>query len=139
MGTSIRLFLIDHNEFLHPFPMAQLGRLIRFDKRVALPEYAGKRIRCAMAILEMAGRKVLGIKHIDYFMLPFDGKGRIDKKEWTRRLRVALELPTSILKGVFPEQVIDARHRFIKRRYDHEFKWKPSPKVEEAIVAAVFG
>jgi hypothetical protein len=139
MGTSIRLFLIHHNGFLQPFPVAQLGRLIRFEKKVVLPQYAGKRIRCAMAILEMAGRKVLSVRHIDYFMLPFDGKGRIDKKEWTRKLRVALELPTSALKGVYPEQVIDARHRFMQRRYDHDFRWKPSPKVEGAIVAAVFG
>ena len=139
MGTSIRVFLIDHNDLLQPLSVAELGRLIRFDKRVALPQYAGKRIRCAMAILEVTGRKVLGVRHIDYFMLPFDGKGRIDKKEWTRRLRVALEPPPSVLKGVYPEQVIDARHRFMKRRYDHEFKWEPSRRVEEAIVAAVFG
>mgnify|MGYP001197104968 CR=1 FL=1 len=88
-----------------------------------------------MAILEVAGRKVLGVRHIDYFMLPFVGTGRIDKKKWTWRLRVALESPPSVLKGVYPKQVIDARHRFMKRRYDREFKWEPSREVEEAIVA----
>jgi hypothetical protein len=81
---------------------------------------------------------LLGVRHIDYFMLPFDGKGGIDKKEWTRRLRVALEPPLFVIRGVYPEQVIDARHRLMKRRHDHEFKWKPSRKVEEGVVGAVF-
>ena len=36
-----------------------------------------------------------------------------------------------------PKQVISARHRFARRQYEHEFKWKPSRKVEDAIVAAI--
>ncbi len=37
-----------------------------------------------------------------------------------------------------PKKVINAQHRFAKRRDEDEFKWKPSRKVEEAIVAAIF-
>ena len=90
-----------------------------------------------MAVLEVAGRQVQTIRHIDYFLLPFDGKGGIDKKEWTRGLRLALELLPSVLEGMHPKQVVDARHRFMKKRYDHEFKWKPSQKMEEGIVATI--
>ncbi len=46
-------------------------------------------------------------------------------------------LPPSF-KEENPKQVINASHRFAKRRYEHEFKWKPSRKVEEAIVGLVF-
>ena len=92
-----------------------------------------------MAILEVAGRQVERIRHIDYFMLIFDDKGRIDQKEWTRGVRLALELLPSVTEGTHPKQVIDARHRFIRKRYDHEFKWKPGRKIEEEIVAATFG
>jgi len=45
----------------------------------------------------------------------------------------------TILNEEHPKQVINASHRFAKRRYEHEFKWKPSRKVEEAIVGAIFG
>ena len=83
VGMGSRLFLIDDDDSLERVSLAQLSRLLRFDKRVALPQYAGKRIRCAMAILEVAGRQVLTIRHIDYFVLPFDAEGRIDKEEWT--------------------------------------------------------
>ena len=86
-----------------------------------------------------SGRQVQSIRHIYYFILPFDNKCRVDKKEWTRGVRLALEILPPVLGGTYSNQVIDARHRFMKRRHDHEFKWEPSQRVEEAIVATVFG
>ena len=84
--------------------------------------------------------QVLVIRNIDYFLLPFDDKGRINKKEWEKGMRLGMDL---FLPPSFNEekskQVINASHRFAKRRYEHEFKWKPTRKVEEAIVAAIFG
>jgi len=91
-----------------------------------------------MAFLEVAGRQVLAIRNIDYFLLQFDDKGRINRKEWEKGMRLGMELLPSILDGEYPKRVINARHRFAKRRYEHEFKWEPSRKVEEAIVAAIF-
>jgi hypothetical protein len=89
-----------------------------------------------MVFLEVAGRRVLSIRNIDYFWLSFDDKGGINKKEWEKGMRLGMELLPSILDGEYPKQVINAQHRFAKRRYEHEFKWKPSRKVEEAIVTA---
>ncbi len=90
-----------------------------------------------MVFLEVAGRQVLAIRNIDYFLLQFNDKGRIDKKEWEKGMRLGMELLPPLHDGQYPKQVIDAQHRFAKRRYEHEFKWKPSRKVEEAIVAAI--
>ena len=53
-------------------------------------------------------------------------------------MRLGMDLLPPFLKEQYPRQVIDARHRFAKRRYEHEFKWKPSRKLDEAVVAAVF-
>jgi len=92
-----------------------------------------------MAVVIAEGRKPLVIRHIDYFLLPFDGKGRIDKKEWEKGIRLSMDLMPPILKERHPKGVIEAQHRFAKRRYDHEFKWRPSRKVDEAIAAAIFG
>ena len=139
MGMGSRLFLIDDDDSLQRLSVEKLGRLIRFDKGVALPRYAGKRIRCAMAVLEVVGRQVQTIRHIDYFMLPFDDKGRVDEKEWTRGVRLALELLPSGLEGMHPKQVVDAGHRFMKKRYDREFKWRPSQEIEQKIVSAILG
>jgi hypothetical protein len=92
-----------------------------------------------MVFVEGAGRQALSIRNIDYFLLHFDAKGRINKKEWEKGMRLGMELLPSILDGEYPQKVINAQHRFAKRRYEHEFKWKPSRKVEEAIVAALSG
>ena len=91
-----------------------------------------------MAFVEVAGRTVLAIRNIEYSLLHFDAKGRIDKKGWERGMRLGMELLPSISDGEYPKQVINAQHRFAKRRYEHEFKWRPSRKVEEAIVGAIF-
>jgi len=112
--------------------------LLHFDRRESLQQYAGKRVRCAMVFLEVAGRQVLSISDANYFLLPFDDKGRIDKKEWEKAMRLGMDLLPPLSDEQYPQHVIDAQHRFAKRRYEHEFKWKPSRKVEDAIVAAVF-
>jgi hypothetical protein len=138
MGVGCRVLLIDDNDSLQRISMVRLNRLLHFDRRESFQQYAGKRVRCAMVFLEVAGRRVLSIRNIDYFWLSFDDKGRIDKKEWEKGMRLGMELLPSLKDEQYPNQVIDAQHRFAKRRYEHEFKWNPSRKVEEAIVDFVF-
>ncbi|HSB07327.1 MAG TPA: hypothetical protein VLK23_19280 [Thermodesulfobacteriota bacterium] len=139
MGIGCRVFPADDNDSLQRISMARLHRLLPFDRRESLPQYAGKRVRCAMAFVEVSGRQVLAIRNIDYFLLHFDAKGQINKKDWERGMRLGMELLPSIPDEEYPKKVIDAQHRFAKRRYEHEFKWKPSRKVEEAIVGAILG
>jgi hypothetical protein len=136
MGIGCRVFLVD-DDSLQRISMARLDRLLRFDRVESLQRYAGKRVRCAIVFLEMAGRQVLSIRNIDSFLLQFNDEGRIDKKEWEKGMRLGMDLLPSIINEVNPRKVINAQHRFAKRRYEHEFKWKPSRKVEEAIVAAI--
>ncbi len=50
---------------------------------------------------------------------------------------LGMELLPSIGEAKFTGKVIDARNRFAKRRYEHEFKWNPSKKVVEGIVRAL--
>lgn len=138
MGKGCRILLFDDNDSLQRLSMARLDRLLHFDRGESLPHFGGKRVRCARVFLEVAGRQVLAITHIDYFLLPFDAKGRINRKDWEKEMRLGLELLPPLLNDQHPKQIVDARHRFAKRRYEHEFKWKPTRKEEEAIVAAIF-
>jgi len=50
-----------------------------------------------------------------------------------------MELLPSRLAEKYPKKIINAQNRFAKRRYEHEFKWKPSWKIDQAIVAAILG
>jgi len=138
MGKGCRILLLDDNDSLQRLSMTRLDRLLHFDRAESLPHFGRKRVRFARVFLETAGRQVLAITHIDYFLLPFDSKGQINKKEWERGLRLGLELLSPLLNDQHPKQIVDARHRFAKRRYEHEFKWRPTRKEEEAIVAAIF-
>ena len=138
MGIGARTFLIDNDDSLQRFSMARLDKLLRSGFRETLPQYAGKRIRCAMVFLEIVDRRPVSIRNMDCFVIPFDAKGRVDKKEWERGMRLAMELLPSIREKESPKQVIEARDRFLKRRYDHEFKWKPSREIERAIVEMIF-
>ena len=79
MAMSCRVFLVDDNDSLQRIPMTRLDRLLHFDRAESLLQYAGKRVRCATALLVAAGRQVLSIRNIDYFWLSFDDKGKIDK------------------------------------------------------------
>ena len=81
MGMSVRVFLVEDNDSLQRIPMTRLDRLLHFDRVESLQQYARKRVRCAMAFLEVARRRVLSIRNIDYFWLSFNDKGRINKKE----------------------------------------------------------
>ena len=139
MGIGIRVFLVDNYDSLQRIPLARLERLLRFDRGESLPQYAGKRVRCAMVVVEAEGRQVLSIRNVDYFLLPFDDKGRINKKDREKGMRLGMDLLPPLFNDQHPKQIVDARHRFAKRRYEHEFNWKPSRKVEEAIVAAILG
>jgi hypothetical protein len=138
MGTGIRVFLVDDNDSVQRLPLARLERLLHFDREENLPQHAGKRMRCAMVFLQVAGRQVLSIRNIDYFLVPLDDKGRINKKEWEKGMHLGMDLLPPLLNEENPKKIINASHRFAKRRYEHEFKWKPSRKVEESIVRVVF-
>ena len=139
MGLSHRIFIIDDNDSLHRLSNARFDRLFRGEQGECLPQYAGKRVRYAMVILEMAGRKPLSIVQIDYCLMPLDAEGRIDRKEQEKEIRLVFEFTSPLVKDKGDGKIIDARSHFAKKRYEQEFKWTPSPEIEKAIVAAVFG
>ena len=97
MGIGCRVFLVDDNDSLQRISMARLDRLLHFDRAESFPQYSGKRVRCAMVFVEVAGRQVLAIRNIDYFLLPLDDNGKINKKEWEKGMRLGMELLSFLL------------------------------------------
>ena len=72
---------------------------------------------------------------------PFDftvNEGRIDTNEQEREWLLAVEVLPSYTDEKLSSQVIDARHRFAKKRYDNAYKWTPTPEIETAIRNAIF-
>lgn len=138
MGTGLRIFVVKDDDSIERLALARYNRLLRRDPGERLPQYTGKRVRYAMVVLELANRKPAQIMKIQYSFLHFDSEGRIDPAEQKREARLALEVLPPLSEERQNPQVVDARHKFAKRRYDDEYKWAPSPEVEAKIVEAIF-
>jgi hypothetical protein len=138
MGTGYRVFFFDKNDGLRPLSMARYNRLRRREPDERLEEYARKRVRCALVILEVEGRKPVAIERVDYMIVPFDAEGRIDSAEVERRAKLAVQSLPPYIQDERLGRIIDARSRFAKKRYEREFTWKPTPGIQAAIVAAIF-
>jgi hypothetical protein len=139
MGLSIRIFIVDEDDSLHRLALARYERLLRDDPAESIPEYAGKRVRYALIVVDLVNRKPVEIVHAEFSWLSFDSKGRLDRSGKEKEARLALEAIPPLLGEEDTEQLIDARHRFAKKRYDSEYRWKPTSEIEAAIVTAIFG
>ena len=139
MGMAFRIFLIDDNDSTHRLSMARFERLLQHDPAEGLTQYARKRVRCAIVLLEVMGRKPVAINHIDYPMILFDVDGLIDRAELEKAAGLVVESLSSPTETQLHEKIIDAQGCFAKERYEHEFKWTPTQEIQASILAAIFG
>lgn len=91
-----------------------------------------------MVVVELVDRKPIEIRHVDYSWLSFDSEGRLDRSEEEKEVRLAMEVLPPI-SGDESLQVIDARHLFARKSYDDRYKWRPSPEIQAALIAATLG
>ena len=139
MGIGLRIFLIGDDDSIQRLSLARYERLLRRDPRERLPRYAGKRVRYALVVLEVAERRPVEIIRIQYSFLHFDSKGSIDASDQEREARLGSEMLPTIPKEPDSTHVVDARHRFAKKRFDDAYKWTSTPEIEATIVEAIFG
>jgi hypothetical protein len=138
MGLAVRVFLVEDDGYLRRLPLARYERLLRGEAEGSLPQYAGKRVRYSLVVVELVDRKPIEIRHVEYSWLSFDSEGRLDRSEQRQEARLAIEVLPPVA-GEESSQVIDARHRFARKSYDDRYKWQPSPDIQAAIIAATLG
>jgi hypothetical protein len=139
MGIAIWIFFVNDDDSIQRFPLARFERLIDRNPNERLPKYANKRVRYVEVALELEQRKPVGILRILYLILPFDSEGRVDAAEQEKERRLGVEMVPPIFMDRDSKQVVEARHRFAKRRFDNEYRWKPTQEMEADIMAAIFG
>ena len=71
-----------------------------------------------MVLLDFLDRKPVEILRIDCGFLTFDAKGRIDQSEKKKEARLAVESLSPIGEKQESNQLLDARHRFARKRYN---------------------
>lgn len=127
MGMGFRIFFVDEYDSLERISLAQYERLCRKDSKDRLPQYAGKRVRCAMVVLDVEDRNPQSITWIDCYKIPFDAEGGVDLEEWEKRRQLVgyfLDLP---VEEQGPKKIIDARSLFAKKRYEREARLPLTP------------
>jgi hypothetical protein len=112
------------------FPVAVKGE--------KLSKYAGKRIRNASVVIDSSDEEQIEIIRTQFSYLIFDADGRLDVVERGKKANLALNM----LPPIYPEsdgrQMIDARHKFARKRYDDQYKRQPLPALIANIEKAVF-
>jgi hypothetical protein len=137
MGFSIRAFLLDKEGEPQLFSRARLERLWRNDPRESLPGYAGTDARFALAYIKTDDGHPSEIAHMDYIRLHMGADGRVDEDAEYRRLALAagsMDFPSVLPK---PDMLIDAEHLFNRRRYQHEFSWRPTAAQKESLARLI--
>ena len=139
MGLGTRIFIVKEDDSLQRLSLKRYNRLIKGHPDEGLMQFAGKRIRYALIVLEMINRKPVEILMTEYSFLTFDSKGRLDAGEREKAARLAMDTLEPIASEQKSGKVIDVKHRFAKKRFDDRYIWKPAPEIETAILRAIFG
>jgi len=138
MGIGIRVLLVDDDDFIKRLPLTRYERLLRRNSKERLPQYAGKRVRFAEVAVELEERKPVRIIRAVYGILPFDFEGRIDAAEYEKEMRLSAEMMPPILADRLSPKIVDAKHKFAKKRFNDQFRWEPTFQIEKSIVEAIF-
>jgi len=139
MGTSLRIFLVHDDGSLQRLSLRKFERLRRGDPKESLPQYADKRVRYALVVLEMENRRPVEIIMVQHSYLYFDSEGRIDTVEREKAASLAVNMVPSSLEERQIGQAINAHHRFAKKHYERRYSWTPTPEIVESTVTAIFG
>ena len=139
MGLGTRIFIVKEDDSIERLSLKRYNRLIKGHPDEGLMQFAGKRIRYALIILEMINRKPVEILMTEYSFLTFDSEGRLDVSEREKAARLAMDTLEPIAAEQKSGKVIDLKHRFAKKRFDDRYLWKPAPEIETAIQRAIFG
>ncbi|UCE52579.1 MAG: hypothetical protein JSV31_25525, partial [Desulfobacterales bacterium] len=81
MGLGTRIFIVKEDDSLQRVTLKRYNRIIKGYPDEGLLQYAGKRIRYELIVLEMIDRKPAEILMTEYSYLTFDSKGRLDAGE----------------------------------------------------------
>jgi hypothetical protein len=137
MGLGMRIFIVKDDGSLERLPFGRYNRLLQRRPSEMLFQYAGKRVRCVVIVVESINRKPVEILKCQYSYLSFDSDGMI-KKGSEGEVKLAMDMlePVIIERA---KQVVDARHKFARKRYAREYRWESSPGIEAAIRKAIFG
>jgi len=136
MGLGRRMFLVSDDDALQHVAIARYDTLRHGDERIR--ELAGRKVRDVLVLFECTNRRPTKVVYVECGYLQFDKKGRVGRAvEWDK-LCAAVELVGAATEEPYTTGVINARHRFLRRQFDHKYHWEPSAAILEQIGKSLF-
>jgi hypothetical protein len=139
MGLSIRIFLVGDDDTLKRLPFARYERLFNGDPKEHLTEYAGKRVRYILAVVDLENRTPVSILRTECSYLNFDSKGKIDTTYIEKGSRMLFDGLEPFPDEESPPEVVDARYRFVRKHYENEYLWEPAQEIITEMMDVIFG
>ena len=140
MGLSIRVFIVEDDDTIKRLPLARYERLLNRDPDERLSRYAGQRVRYALIVVNLVNRKPIEVVRDEYAYLDFDKEGRFKEPVYEEVESSPLDmLDVLSLEQKKDRRVIDARHKFARKRYFDKNRWEPTDEIVTAIAETIFG
>ena len=141
MGLSIRIFIVKDDDSIKRLPLARYERLLKRDPDERLSKYADKRVRYALIVVELVNRKPMEIVKDKFAYLDFDEEGRFKEPVYEEVESSAFDIldVLSLEEQKKNRRIIDARHKFARKRYFDKNRWQPTDEIVTAIAEAIFG
>lgn len=137
MGLSCRRFLLDQQGNLVRLKNATFDRLVGDPAHHSMPALAGRRVRMAELLVELADRVPIRVVRRVYVVIAFDDNGRVDTERF-RKQQWALAESALGSASVSPEDeegVVDAAARFVAQGGT----WRPTAALSRLIDNAALG
>ena len=139
MGLSIRVFIVEDDDTIKRLSLARYERLLKQDRNEKLSRYAGKRVRYALIVVDLVNRRPIKVVRDEFGYFDFDEEGRFKEPEHEKGESSALDMLDFFSLEQQDKRVIDARHKFAKKRYFDQHRWQPTDEIITAIAEAIFG
>jgi hypothetical protein len=139
MGLSIRVFIVEDDDTIKRLPLARYERLLNRDPDERLSKYAGKRVRYVLIVVDLVNRKPIEVVRDEYAYLDFDEDGRFKEPAHDKEESSALDMLDFFSLEQQDRRVIDARHKFARKRYFDKNRWQPTDEIVTTIAEAIFG
>ena len=123
MGIGYRVYIFEEKGSIIRIPFTKYEKLWDQNPSVVFPQYAGKKIRCALISVRLKDRKPVSWV-MDFHMLTFNKKGRLDQKVLDEGSRLGM----AALGRISPKgkKVIDIQYELALKEYHRNFTWTPS-------------
>ncbi len=123
MGFGFRVYIFEEKGSIIRIPFTKYEKLWNQDPSVAFPQYASKKVRCALISVRLKDRKPV-FWMMDFRMLTFNKKGRLDQKVLDEGSRLGM----AALGRISPKgkKVIDIQYELALKEYHRNFTWTPS-------------